>query len=44
MANYPNPPGVNPRDKRTGERRTLGARLGPQRLVKIAEAYGVTAA
>jgi len=24
MANYPNPPGVNPRDKRTGERRTLG--------------------
>jgi cell division protease FtsH len=25
MTNYPNPPGMNPRDKRTGERRTLGS-------------------
>ena len=25
MANYPNPPGVNPRDKRPGDRRTLGS-------------------
>src|SRR6186713_1463040 len=25
MANYPNPPGMNPRDKRTGDRRSLGS-------------------
>ena len=25
MANYPNPPGINPRDKRPGDRRALGS-------------------
>src|SRR5688500_5067656 len=29
MANLPNPPGMNPREKRTGDRRTVGATVRP---------------